>query len=120
MQDGRVCCCPGVSAIVGAKHPRRVPSSDQPYIVALHRETCAASGKGTFASQRTWPISGGHGVPASSAIIGRNQTKLSIHWISHRDAMRGVKESHAIEKTFPILIGELERPGLASVNGLVD
>jgi hypothetical protein len=46
--------------------------------------------------------------------------EFSIDWISDSDTAITVPKSHAIEEPLRVFVGELERPGLAAICGLVN
>jgi hypothetical protein len=64
-------------------------------------------------------------LPSLATIFSGDQFKVELagvvsDGISHCDAVILIPECHAIEKTFGILVGKLERPALAGVGGFVD
>ncbi len=102
------------------RRTREVGRADPDVIAAHDRDVRAAGGEGAFVLERRREPRGRDARPRGAAVYRAQDHELSFDRIAEGDAAARIPERHRVEECFRIGIGELQRPRLAGVGGLVD
>ena len=104
---------------------RRSAARERPWCRS-RRGLCRASrrscrfGIGAFGRERRRKTLGRNARPRAAAVGGREDCEFAVYGVAERDAAILGPEVHRVQEYLRILVGELKRPRLAGIGGLVD